>query len=272
MSEALAVVLRSYSQTLVIEKEQDVNQLIIFAENKGIQDFSLLCIEWMQKFKHHPLQSQTSLFKGFISNEVSQHFLESVVLVSSHQEALDSWFKGICHESWSIQGIFLDHRGVLFKIKPSENQVFIRESEIAHLEKEFIQTEEQFLKLEQALQHLKHRRSHLRLERVEMDKIFRRDEMKLVEVNFGLQRILSDQEKNQTDRIHYTQDLDHSKQHLEKQKIAFQSLEQQLFQSKQELMHSQKIKDQLQIDLDRHESAYKYKCKIKKKEELFISS
>lgn len=253
--EALAVVLRAYSQTLVVEREQEARDLLAFAEQAGLQDYSLLCIEWLQGLKRQMAPPQKSLFEKVSSNLISQHFLEVISVENSREDVLSSWVGGKCEEGWSLQGTFLDHRGVLFKIKPSENQVFIRESELKNLEEELMNKEEQLAKLEQALQHLQHRRTHLQLERGELDKMLRRDEMKLVEVNFGLQRVLSDQEKNKGDQADCEQNLMALKQNLEEQKKSFQSLDQQFVHVKQELIQLQQEKDILQQEVGKQESA-----------------
>lgn len=253
--EALAVVLRSYSQTLVIESEKDAKNLLAFAEQAGLQDFSLFCIEWVQGVKYPVFSGSESLFDKVSSNAISRHFLETIALAASDEDVLFSWLQGKYAESWSLQGTYFDHRGVLFKIKSSENQVFIRESELKHLEEDLINREEHLVKLEQASQHLQHRRAHLQLERVELDKILRRDEMKLVEVNFGLQRVLTDQEKNRADQTHCEQNLIVLKQNLEEQRKVFQALEQQFMNSKQELIQLQQEKDVLEHELGQQESA-----------------
>lgn len=253
--EALAVVLRAYSQTLVVEKEEEAKHVLAFAEQAGLQDFSLLCIEWIQKMKPLLTPTKKSLLDQVAHNPVAQHFLETIALASSHEEMLSLLLKGKCDETWSLQGTFFDHRGVLFKIKPGENQVFIRESELKNLEEDLTSKEQQLAKVEQALQHLQHRRSHLQLERVELDKILRRDEMKLVEVNFGLQRVLSDQEKNKTDQARVEQDLKVMKQNIEEQSKNFRALDQKFFQAKQELIQLQQEKDVLQHELGKQESA-----------------
>ncbi len=253
--EALAVVLRSYSQTLVVECAQDAKSLIAFAEQAGLQDYSLLCIEWLQKFKRPLSPLPKSLIDKVSSNPISDHFLETTAVCSSYDEALASWLEGKCEEGWSLPGTFLDYRGVLFKIKPNENQVFIRESELKSLDEELINKEDQLAKWEQALQHLQHRRSHLQLERGEVDKMLRRDEMKLVEVNFGLQRVISDQEKNKGDQSHCEQELVLLQQNLEEQRKAFQALDQEFAHTKQELIKLQQEKDLLQQEVGKQESA-----------------
>lgn len=253
--EALAVVLRSYAQTLVVEREQDFKRVLAFAEQAGLQDYSLLCLEWLQSFKPLLPAAKTSLMNYVVAHPLAQHFLETVEMGKSLDEVSTSWIQGKCREGWSLQGAFIDHRGVLFKVKPNENQVFIRESELKSIEEELISKEDQLAKLEQALQHLQHRRSHLQLERAELDKMLRRDEMKLVEVNFGLQRALSDQEKNKIDQMRCEQELIVLKQNVEQQKQAYQLLEEQFSHAKQELVQLQQEKDVLQQELSKQESA-----------------
>lgn len=251
--EALAVVLRPYFQTIVIEKEQDANNLLAFAEQLNLQDFSLLCIEWLQKFQGRFSHTQQSLFSKVSPNQISQYFLESVALKPLQKDILALWLEGKCHEGWSSQGVFFDHRGVLFKVKPNENQFFIRESELNQLEKELKNKEGQLKEIEQVLQHIQHQRCHVHLKRNELDQILRQDEMNLIEVNFGLQRILSDQEKNKNDLTRDEQDLIALKQNLEKQKKIYESLQQGFIQSQQELKKLQQEKEALQEELSKKE-------------------
>lgn len=267
--EALAVVLRSYSQTLVVEKEQDAQLILAFAEQAGLQDFSLLCLEWMQLFQRQSLKINSFLLDQVSHNAVSQHFLETIAVASTSADILASWIQGKCEEGWSLQGTFLDHRGVLFKIKSSENQVFIRESELKNLDEEFRNIEEQLSKLEQALQHLQHRRAHLQLERGELDKVLRRDEMKLVEINFGLQRVISDQEKNKGDQARCEEEVCALKINLEEQKKLFQSLDKQFALAKQELIQLQQEKEVHEQELNRQESALRLQDQDQKEKGAF---
>jgi chromosome segregation protein len=264
ISEALAIVLRVYTQTLVVESEKDFKHVIAFADGAELQDYSLFCLEWHHHFKPLLPIPKTSLLNKVSSNPVAQYFLESVVLAYSYDEVAASRINGQCIETWMIQGTFLDHRGVLFKVKPNENQVFIREIELKNIEDELVDKEEQLAKLEQALQHIEHCHSHLTMERSELDKILRRDEMKLVEVNFNLQRALSDQEKNSADQDRCTKDLIELKSHIEQLGHSCQSLEQQFSQSKYELVQLQQEKDVLQHELGKQESALRIQVQDQK--------
>jgi chromosome segregation protein len=253
-AEAVAVVLRSYAQTLVVELEEDLKRVLAFAEEADLQEYSLICLQWLQSFHGNRLATNASLLQKVSPHPLVRHFLESVTVSSSRDEVISFWIEGKCDEGWCLQGAFIDHRGVLFKVKPNENQVFIRESELKILEDELIVKEEELSQLEQALQHLQHRRTHLQLERAEHDKILRRDEMKLVEVNFGLQRAFADQEKNKIDQTSCEQDLMILKQNFEQQMQAYQTLDQQFSQVKHELVSCLQDKDMLQKELDVQES------------------
>ncbi len=254
VAEALSVVLRAYTQTLVVERESDFKNILAFAEQEQLQDYSLLCVEWLQN-KSCPVALENSLCHQVASNIVAQHFLATTALADSHADILPQWVQGKWKEGWSLQGTFFDQRGVLFKIKSSDNQVFIRESELQHLEEELGQKEEELTHLEQALQQLQHRRSHLQLERTEVDKMLRRDEMKLVEVNFGLQRALTDQEKNKTDQLQNEKELLLLKDSYAQQKQVYQELEKQCLESKHALVQLQEEKEVLQQELDKQEQA-----------------
>ena len=168
---------------------------------------------------------------------------------------VDSSLEGSCLEGWSLQGAFFDRHGVLFKVKPSENQVFLRESELKNIEEELSGKEDLLAELEQGLQHMQHRKTHLQMERGEIDKILRRDEMKLVEFNFGLQRAVSDQEKNKGDQSRSEQELIVLRAAIEQQTGDYNALEKQFNAVKQELAQLQLDKDHLQQELNKEEGA-----------------
>lgn len=251
--EALAVALRAYSQTLVVEKDQEARDLLSFAEELNLQDYSILCIEWIDKFKLPSYQIRRSLFGRVSPNRVARHFLSATETADLHQDLLASWVEGKCEEGWSMQGMFVDRRGVLFKVRPSENQVFARESELTALEEECVIQEDLLTECEQAMQRLQQRRTILQLERAESDKMLRRDEMKLVEVNFGLQKVISDQEKNKGELLRSEQDLISLKQNREEQEEIFNKLEKQFEGVKQEVIGLQQEKEILQQELDKQQ-------------------
>lgn len=189
--ELLAITLRNYAQTLVIERKEDFEKVIAFAKAQNLHDFSLLCIEWL----NHKNFSRDGSAITF-----TDHFLSSIAETVSYQESLSLWMSEKCVEGFSSEGLFVDFRGVLFDVKLADNQVFMRESEIKLLTEEVTKEENERLLIERSIQQLEQIHSQLKLERAEVDKLLRRDEMKLVEVNFGLQRSIGDQEKYGKDR------------------------------------------------------------------------
>lgn len=259
--EALAAMLRSYSQTLIVEHEEDFKQVIIFADQLGLQEYSLFCKSWINPSMRSDL-SESSLYYQTQSNEISRHFLEEATIQDSCQSLQDR-----VRESWNRDGSFIDYRGVFFKVKPNENHVFIRESELRNLEDELVRKEELLGVGEQDLKQLQHQRAHLQLERGELDKALRRDEMKLVEVNFGLQRALSDQEKNKKDQEKFEKENIHLEQQLAQQKQIHDSLNEGSKKTQQELIQLQQEKEVMQQELERQEHLLKRQEQEKKEKE-----
>ena len=199
-AEAIAIVLRAYAETLVVKTEAEMVKVIAYAEEERLLDYSLICMEWLNSRNLLSKKPEYALDKKVAFNPLSIHLLQSIAVVSSQDEALKLWADGRCLGSWSSGGVFIDHLGVFFKLKPNDNQVFLRESELKDLEEELIIKEEQLDNLESLISGLQQRRSLLLAERAEVEKMLRRDEMKLVEGNFALQKASSDLEKNRADR------------------------------------------------------------------------
>ncbi len=251
-AEAIAVILRAYAQTLVVETQAVLEEVIQFAEKEQLQDYSLICLEMIQK--ESCIQSNPgSLLEKVASNPLTAHFLKDVKTFNSHQDALNHLQAG--SEGWSLDKAFIDHQSVFFKVKPNENQVFLRESELKILEEELFEKEEQVANIEQKLIHLQQRKAQLQLERAELDKLLRRDEMKLVEVNFGLQRALGDQEKFKLEQTQSEQDVKVLEEHIEQQKSTLKQIQDKHYVLRQELVQQQEQLTILQMELEKQEGA-----------------
>lgn len=253
VAEAVAIALRGYAQTLVVEKAEDFKKVLDFAASAGLQDYSLLCLEYLKDFRSNIPAAKPCLHDHVTANPLTGHFLKTIAISATNEKTLKSWIEGKYFEGWSSQGAFIDSKGVLFKLKMSENQVFLRESELKNLEEELTGKESLHDELEQALQHLQHRRSHLQVERGELDKVLRRDEMKLVEVNFSLQRAITDQEKNKAELIRLEQEETVLKETITEQTAAFQTLETQFAAVKEELSRLQIEREAQQLELNKQE-------------------
>ena len=189
-AESTAAILRHYSQTLVVEKQEILIHILQFAQKHAIFDYSLICLELLSEW------SKISGVQGPDSADLIQYFLKDAREVSSYEEAFSLIGKTISGEIWCGQGFLFDHRSVIFNVKANENQVFLREAELKTLDEELVKNEDYQKKIVKEQSVILQLKSKMQLERSELDKMLRRDEMKLVEVNFGLQRCLADQEKN----------------------------------------------------------------------------
>lgn len=192
-AQAWAAILRNYSQTLVVDKEDDLKQILEFCIKNKIQDYSLLCLE---------------IIKGlFKQSNLMEHLLGTVSQVNEIDAALPFLKKSKQGQIWCNQGLYVDVKGVFFHPKANENQVFLREAELKKIEEELVQIENIFQEHSKQLEELMQKKSALHVDRSELDKTLRREEMKLIEVNFGLQRCLSDQEKLKASKAQMEQDL-----------------------------------------------------------------
>lgn len=195
---ALAAALRPYAQTLVVESKEHFNAVLAFAKKQQLKEFSLLCLEGLPATKRNttktPLEIKP-LLKQVSDHLLADHFLQNTAIADSLETALQ-WGEQLPNASiWTNDGLFLDSNRVLFFTSQGENNVFLREAELKTLEKKLTTLETQRLKLDNTLKELGHQRSELNSERTSLDKNLRRDEMKLVEVNFGLQRVQNEWEK-----------------------------------------------------------------------------
>lgn len=231
MAEALATILKAYAHTLVVKTEKDFESVLQLANELNIQDYSFICLEWieMASSKQGTFASQVD------SGLLADHFLKHVQTVNTHLEALPYFKPNFEGAIWSYQKGFFDRFRVFFSPGVQENQVFLRESELRELEEEINQKEDQVLVLDKQLQQLQQRKAHLQMERIEVDKMLRRDEMKLVEVNFGLQRSLGDQEKVKGEQAQVQKELTALEQHIDQQQQALQQLKDKHWIVKQEL-------------------------------------
>jgi len=207
-AEAVAIVLKSYGQTLVIENKSLFNELFHYAEREALQDYSLLCLEEVSSegFKAGSLAEKMDV------NAVSSHFLHRTLC----NARLDETFHCIgkeWNEALTQNGGFVDSKKVYFNMKPGENQVFIRESELKNIENQAGGLEVQLQREEHAFQLLLQSKKQMELERAEVDNALRRDEMKLVEINFSLQKALADLQKLLNELVELNQKIETADQH-----------------------------------------------------------
>ncbi|MBA3721294.1 MAG: chromosome segregation protein SMC [Parachlamydiaceae bacterium] len=232
---ALAVVLRNYAQTLVVDTEEDLKLVLDFARKKKIQDYSLLCVELVSKLAAMNKTNSKGYFTKIKSNPVAQHLLGNVVESDDFNDVFTLLQKSVSCEIWNNGDVYIDQKGVFFQVKANENHVFLRESELKGLEEELLQKEDQMHALSKKLQSIQDQKSKVQMERTELDKMLRRDEMKLVEINFGYQRCMTDLDKIKAEQVQIEKDLLVLNQQIEQLQQLVKQLQDKYYIVKQDL-------------------------------------
>lgn len=190
--EALASVMRPYAQTLVVETGEVFEEVIQFCKNNALKDYSLFCLESANQEFAKGLES---LIEHVTKNPISSFFLEGIVVGKEIMEAFEILKSGKAKQVCTIEGELLDHRQVMFNASQGVNNVFIREAELKALEKKILELEKAKQELETILKKLQQQKNHVQTERIELDKTIRRGEMKLLEINYSVQRFNQEIEK-----------------------------------------------------------------------------
>lgn len=248
-AEAMAVILRHYTQTLVVETEQDLKIVLEYTGKEKILDYSLFCLAHISKER----EARGFFHKKIIHNNIAKHFLTNIEEAKNNEETL-SLING-SKEVWSLLGVYVDSRKVFFHIKANENQVFLRENELRSLDEELLKKEEECESLDKHLQHLIGHKSKIQTARSELDSLLRKEEMKLVEINVGLQRGLSDQDKNKNEKIRFEKDSQALALHLEQQKENVKKLREGHFKLKEGLSMLQHEIGSIELELEKKVSA-----------------
>lgn len=196
--KVVAIALRAYGQTLVVETEDDFQAVVAFAKKNDLKEFSLLCMENISQVSR--LKNGTSyscaelspLVTSVIENDLTDHFLKTTYLSKSSEEAFKVVRKGGGIEIITSEGVYIDRRSVIFYAAQAENNIFLREAEIKAVEKKLADHEIQKQEVELLLKEFQQKKTVLHSERIELDKTIRRNEMKLVEINFIFQKMKGD--------------------------------------------------------------------------------
>lgn len=195
---ALGTALRYYTQTLVVQTQEDYREVIAFAAQKNLKDFSILCMD-MIDYEKNDIKSTSDNIKPLLQfgghDRLAHHLMKKLFLAKGVDEAFEFSKANPQAEIWTEDGAWIDHHRVIFYPTQGEGNVFLREAELHKLEKEIADQEKMLMRLERNFKDLNERKAALKHECTEFDKIIRRDEMKHVEFNFALQKAYADQEK-----------------------------------------------------------------------------
>lgn len=259
-SEAsLAAVMRPYAQTLVVKTKNELADVIAYAQKNKLKDFSLICLEDLGEDT-----SQDKLPKGValllesvVHNELSSHFLRTSFLSDTSETALKLIKKIKGAEVWCQDGAFIDRHGVIFYITQGENNIFMREAELKALEMKLSELDNSRSRKDTAVKNLVQKKESLQAERIELDKAIRRSEMKLVEVNFGLQRANADLEKASNESKQVESDTKNLSLAIEKLTALLSELNQKHVEAKAKASQIRKHSQALEAELEKMASALK---------------
>lgn len=214
---ALASALRPYMQTLVVETRAHFNTVLAYAHEHKLKDYSVVCLEALPTYKANaPIAKNLELLLNNVApHPMAQHLLQQTYVVNNIDEAMALSKKHPGVVVWTKDGNLLDANGVLFCTIQTENNTFLREAELKSLTKQLQTLEGRRQKLDGSLGELQRHRESLQTTRADLDKCIRRDEMKLVEVNFGVQRLVNDLEKATAEEHQIANDMQTVITHLE---------------------------------------------------------
>lgn len=209
VEKALMASMRPYAQTLVVETLQDFHECLSFSSKNGLKDFSLVCMEQL-----HPVKSRenkkdaTLLLPQMNDHQLASHFLDSIVIADTLSDAFEQMGRSTQEcEWWNKDGSFIDRRRVVFYATENENNLFTRTAELNRLEKKIKERENNHQLVEAAIKTLQSKCVMLQAQRSDIDKTIRREEMKLAELNFSIQRISKDFEKGETECTQIEQEI-----------------------------------------------------------------
>jgi len=171
--EEMMAALHIYAQTLVVTTKKDLEELLAFAEKKGLTDFSLVLLG-------------------------KRDFLKGVRLVADLKAALKANAEAVTEE-----GYYLDQKGVVFQFNSShkEGNPFLREAELTSLSKSLAKGKKEGAKLQKAVEILLKEQKSCEEKGREFTEKWRKREMVHVQENFALQRYRADLDKNERELI-----------------------------------------------------------------------
>ncbi len=201
---AVAAVLSPYEQTLVVQNKEDFDIVLAFAAKEKLSDFSLLCLNQLEepeKTAKVSLQAgEHTLISKVTGNSSSQKLLQHVYIVDDMKRAWELTAQYPSSSVFCKKAGFLDANGVFFQRSKEKSSVFLQEAEIKTLEIAIHAFEQQRFSAENELAALQQDRLKLHTEMMESDKTVRRSEMRLIELNFALQRANGEFEKNKKEQ------------------------------------------------------------------------
>lgn len=200
--EVLGTVFRFYSQTILVKTTKDREKVLAFAKERNLKDFSLFCLEELnigQKNAKKPCGKFRPLMSCMEESPLVEHFLSNIYYTEDIEQAIVMKKRAKDQEILIGKEIFIDRFSVLSSSSQGERNIFVREAEIKMLSKELKKLEKAVKRLEEKGEVYQREKTSLLEGQTELDQKIRREEMKLVEVNFFLQNAIADHSKAEKD-------------------------------------------------------------------------
>ncbi len=185
--EAVAGCLKQYGDTLVAENEELFHQVLGYAKEKKISDFSLIAIP------AKTAKFQSSLKEKIEINSISAHFLNQKGIIKDLEEAFKN--PSAFEEIYTLDGFYVDRLKVVFRGSSQGQNLFLREAELKNTLKSIQAIHQDFTRIEGDLKEAQRKKEELWQKRRDLDKKVREKEMRLVEKNFHYQKMKGDIEK-----------------------------------------------------------------------------
>jgi len=228
---SIAMAMRPYAQTLVVETEEHLNDVIQYSQRHGLKDFSLFCLEHIsQQEKGKKEKLLVRLSTHVLENPTSEHFLYKSFTTKTLKEGLEILQEQKNVTVWTEEGVLIDPNGVLFCFPQGEQNTFLRQAELNSLATKLKKIEAKKIESEKSVWALQAERGQKQAERIELDKAIRREEMKFVELNFSFQRIQADLQKGSLEETQFVTEI----VKLEKEVEGFRQQSETLQQRQQE--------------------------------------
>lgn len=216
--------LHMYAQTLVVTTKKDLEEILAFAQEKELTDFSIMLFD-------------------------KETFLDNVAFFEDLKEAIKKRKEGVTKE-----GYYIDHRGVIFHVNTAlkEANPFLREAELESLAEAIVKLELEQKEREKELSSLAEKLKEVEERLRGLSEKRRKEEMRHVQENFSLQRTLADLKKTESEIIHLEKELQgfgaiESLTHLlnEKQKVCAALLKE--FKVQEDLVEQQEKEVQIAL-------------------------
>jgi chromosome segregation protein len=188
---ACAGFLKAYGDTLVAESKLFFEEVLVYAKDQNISDFSLILLpEKTDKYL-------SSLKEKVEENALTARFLNQKGVLSNLEEALSNPLP--FEEIYTLDGFYFDRLKVVSRGSSQGQNLFLRDAELKQTIASCENISKDLARVESDWKEALKKKEIQQQERRELDKTIREKEMRLVEKNFHYQR-----QKNDIERISKT--------------------------------------------------------------------